>query len=129
MIRCFLRKTPAKVTFSASEIDINVADTKHLTKQMSESSLKEPQPEVLESTENVVAAQLKGETPPSGRRDLLIRKVTKVSRGLRDDSKEWIGSKVRNLRRRSEDSSSDTDDIESEIKASKKKELRRYYIA
>ena len=45
---------------------------------------------------------LKGETPPMGRRNL-FRRMTKVSRHLKDDGKEWID---KHLRRRGSGSSS-----------------------
>ncbi|CAG7818835.1 unnamed protein product [Allacma fusca] len=47
---------------------------------------------------------LKGETPPTGRKNFM-RKMTKVSRGLKEDSKEWFDRHVR--RRSSNEDDSD----------------------
>jgi len=38
---------------------------------------------------------LKGETPPTGRRAKLIRRMTKASKGLKEDSREWIDRHIR----------------------------------
>lgn len=50
---------------------------------------------------------MKGETPPTLRRKRFVRKMTKVTRDLKEDGKYWVNKHLK--RRDSQGSSSDSD--------------------
>jgi hypothetical protein len=72
------------------------------------------------------ALPLKGHTPPSGRRAKLIRRMTKASKGLKVDSKEWIDRHIR--RKGSQEESSSESDADEKAKEKPKSGRKKRYI-